>query len=61
MSIDVQKIIDEAQSEIVDVKVEKVKKLLKEKLKELDAAKDVVANLEREYAEQVELIRNGVY
>lgn len=59
--IDVKKVLTEARAEIAKEKAEKAKKQLVDKLRQLDAAKTVVANIEREITDLEARIVEGNY
>lgn len=59
--IDVKKVLTEARAEIAKEKAEKAKKQLVDKLRQLDTAKTVVGNIEREIADLEARIVEGNY
>lgn len=48
MGLSIQTVIDEAEKELTEEKLKAAKTKIKAKMKELDGAKAVVANIERE-------------
>jgi len=46
--IDISKVKEEAEKEVAEEKIKAAKTLVKDKLKELDDAKEVVRNVQRE-------------
>lgn len=58
---DIKKVAEEARAEIAKEKAEKAKTALVKKLRDLDAAKRVVANIEREVKDLEESIADGSF
>lgn len=59
--IDIKKVKDEARAEIAKEKGEKAKTALVKKLRDLDAAKRIVANIEREVEDLEASIADGSF
>lgn len=58
---DIKKVKEDANKEIAEEKAERAKKALVAKLRELDAAKSVVANIERQIADLEASIADGSF
>ena len=54
-----QQVLKEAQQELNAEKLVKAKSRIKDKLKQIDSAKQILSNLEREYADLVQQIADG--
>ena len=54
-----QQVLKEAQQELNAEKLVKAKSRIKDKLKQIDSAKQILSNFEREYADLVQQIADG--
>lgn len=59
MLFDVKKVAEEAEKEITEERLKVAKTRIKSKLAQIDSARTVLANLEREYADLVSTIAEG--
>lgn len=57
--LNLQQVLKQAQQEVNDERLAKAKTRIKDKLKAIDASKQILANLEREYADLVQQIADG--
>jgi hypothetical protein len=60
MDMDINKVKSEAQKEFTEEQETAAKKLVKEKMKELSAAKQIVKNLERELEDLYDKLQQRV-
>lgn len=56
---DIKKVQDEAEKEVREERMVKAKARIKDKLKSIESAKAVLANLEREYQDLLRAIADG--